>query len=138
GLRPRDTSCSFAHEVAHVMLQRNIFHVSHAHEELFADWLGRELCLPRAWLHGAIDAPLTARRYRVSQTLVAVQLASIGRAPAVHGRPSPPAGPRGPNRGTPPQRGAPPPRNRTRPPPRRAPPPGGATGAEPRRRSGGA
>lgn len=83
GLRPQAAASSFAHEIAHVMLQRDIFFVPRAHDELFADWLGRELCLPRAWLGDAVNAPMTARRYRVSQATVAVQLASIGRAPAL-------------------------------------------------------
>jgi hypothetical protein len=83
GLRPQAAASSFAHEIAHIMLQRDIFHVPRAHDELFADWFGRELCLPRAWLGGAVNARLTARRYRVSQTTVAVQLASIGRAPVL-------------------------------------------------------
>lgn len=83
GLGPQAAASSFAHEIAHIMLQRNIFHVSHAYEELFADWLGRELCLPRRWLRGSVNAPLVARHYRVSQMVVAVQLASIGQAPAL-------------------------------------------------------
>jgi IrrE N-terminal-like domain len=83
GLGPQAAAASFAHEIAHIMLQRDIFHVLRAHEELFADWLGREICLPRAWLRSSVNAPLTARRYRVPYATVAVQLAGLGRAPAL-------------------------------------------------------
>jgi hypothetical protein len=82
-LGPRAAAHSFAHEAAHVMLQRNLYSVPHSHEELFADWLGRELCLPRDWLAGEVHAPTVARRYEVSQATVAVQLAALGRAPTV-------------------------------------------------------
>ncbi len=80
-LTRRAAARSFGHEVAHLMISRGLFSVPPAHEELFADWLGRELSLPRAWIDGRLGVPVIARRYEVPQALVAVQLATLGLAP---------------------------------------------------------
>lgn len=73
----------FAHEIAHVLRRRGHFPtVARSDEEWFADWFARELVLPLGWL----------RRYPVIELVtavhaeldvVALQLAAVGRAPAI-------------------------------------------------------
>lgn len=73
----------FAHEVAHVLLQRSDARVRPEHVEFFADVFARELLVPREWLEGLVDARHFARRLRVSHELLAVQLSAAGRVPPV-------------------------------------------------------
>lgn len=80
-LSPFERRWTFAHEVGHILLQRDHLRVSRGVEELFADQFARELLLPRGWVEGVSDVPAFARRVGVARWLVALQMAVVGRAP---------------------------------------------------------
>jgi uncharacterized protein DUF955 len=82
-LSGRASAYTFAHEVAHILIQREVLHVADPYQETFADSFARELLLPRAWLGAGVNGPAAARRFDVSQATVAVQLAALGEAPAL-------------------------------------------------------
>lgn len=74
---------TFAHELGHVYRRRGYFPgLRRAEEEWFADWFAREMVFPRRWLSREWHVGQLAALH-VDRVTVALQLAVVGRAPAL-------------------------------------------------------
>lgn len=83
GLRQADANFTFAHELAHVLRRRGHFDGLRAsEEEWFADWFGREMLLPRAWLRSDWRGSQLAALH-VDQMTALLQLAAVGLVPRI-------------------------------------------------------
>lgn len=74
---------TFAHELGHVYRRRGYFPgLRRGEEEWFADWFAREMVFPRRWLGREWHVGQLAALH-VDRVTVALQLAVVGRAPAL-------------------------------------------------------
>ncbi len=82
-LRPADANFTFAHELAHILCRRGHFDgLRPSEEEWFADWFGREMLLPRAWLRPDWQGSQLAALH-VDRMTALLQLAAAGLAPRI-------------------------------------------------------